>query len=192
MFIGQWRCFLWNIHHTVSISLLKAPHLFQHDTFFSIYWYISFQFILVLSFSMWPFYFYKSSPGISDFLTNNAIVLLFHIYFFLFDKPLKFIRKKVCHTKCVIHLACLTTYFDGNFFLKEIFQWFWYFAKTQTHFLKDFFVQHPKLIIDKHKFEYKAHHGKDKIEDIKTALYKYILSCKPSMYLYLLDTSDGF
>jgi hypothetical protein len=32
-------------------------------------------YILVLSFSMWPFYFYKSSAGVRDFLTNKAIVL---------------------------------------------------------------------------------------------------------------------
>jgi hypothetical protein len=54
------KYFSWNIH-TVSISLLKTLHLFQHDTFFSIYWYLSYQYILVLSFSMWPIYFYKSS-----------------------------------------------------------------------------------------------------------------------------------
>ena len=57
MFMGQWRYFSWNIHHTVSISLLKTLHLFQHDTFFSIYWYFSYQYILVLSFSKWPIYF---------------------------------------------------------------------------------------------------------------------------------------
>jgi hypothetical protein len=55
------KCFSWNIHHTVSISLLKTLHLFQYDNFFSIYWYFSYQYILVISFSMWPFYFYKSS-----------------------------------------------------------------------------------------------------------------------------------
>ena len=63
--------------------------------------------------------------------------------------------------------------------------------KTNT-FSKRFVVQHHKLIINKHKYEHKTHHGKDKIEDIETSLYKYILSCKPSMYFYLLDTSDGF
>jgi hypothetical protein len=54
---GQWKCFSWNTHHTVSISFLKTLHLFQHDNFFSIYWYFSYQYILVSSLSMWPFYF---------------------------------------------------------------------------------------------------------------------------------------
>ena len=35
-------------------------------------------YIVVLSFSVWLFYFYKSSAGASDFLTNKAIVLQFH------------------------------------------------------------------------------------------------------------------
>jgi hypothetical protein len=47
MFMGQWKCYSWNIHHTVPISILKTLHLFQHDTFFSIYWYFSYQYISI-------------------------------------------------------------------------------------------------------------------------------------------------
>jgi hypothetical protein len=38
---------------------------------------------------------------------------------FLFDKPLKFIGKQVCHTKCITLLGFVTIYFDGNYFLER-------------------------------------------------------------------------
>jgi hypothetical protein len=44
------------ISFRVSFGILQVPY------------------ILVLSFSKWPIYLYKSSPGVSDFLTNKAIV----------------------------------------------------------------------------------------------------------------------
>ena len=77
-------------------------------------------------------FFYKSSAGVSDFLTNEAIVLQFHnildsgvyIKYFYLAKPLKFIGKKVCHTKCATLLGFLTIYYDGNCVWKEIFQWY--------------------------------------------------------------------
>ena len=122
------------VHETyiiVSISLLKTLHLIIITWhFLLIYWYFSYQYILVLSFSMWPIYFYKSSAGVSDFLTKKQLYYSFiiskilgYIFNILFDKALKFNGKKVCHTKCVTLLAFLTTYFDGNFFWKDIFQW---------------------------------------------------------------------
>ena len=50
MFMGQWKCFKETYiiefqYH--SKSVLKTLYLFQHDTFFSIYWYFSYQYILV-------------------------------------------------------------------------------------------------------------------------------------------------
>ena len=121
--MGQWKCASWNMHHTVSISLLKTLHLIQHDIFFSIYWFFSYQYIAVLSFSMWTFYVFKTSAWVSDFLTKKQLYYSFIIskilVYFLFDKPLKFNGKKVCHTKSITLLAFLTTYFADKFVLER-------------------------------------------------------------------------
>jgi hypothetical protein len=41
------------------------------------------------------------------------------LVYFLFDKPLKFNGKKVCHTKSITLLAFLTTYFADKFVLER-------------------------------------------------------------------------
>ena len=130
--MGQLKCASWNMHHTVSISLLKTLHLIQHDIFFSIYWFFSYQYIAVLSFSMWTFYVFKTSAWVSDFLTKKQLYYSFIIskilVYFLFDKPLKFNGKKFV-TQKVLHSWHFWQHISlTNLFWKEIYQC--YFVDT--------------------------------------------------------------
>ena len=108
------NAFSWNIHHTVSISLLKTLQLFQHDTFFSIYFFFLPMYFSIKFFNV-TIFFYKTSagPGVSDFLTDKAIVLyicsfiIYMILVYLFNicdltNPWNSMEKKVI-TQNVLH-----------------------------------------------------------------------------------------
>jgi hypothetical protein len=111
MFMGQWKCFSWNIHHTVSRSVLKTLHLFQLDTFFSIYWYFSFQYILYYKvFQCDYFIFINHQQGyvISwqikqlyySFIISKILVYIFDIFYLtkFWNSMEKSLSHKMCYT----------------------------------------------------------------------------------------------
>jgi hypothetical protein len=91
-----------------------------HDTFFSIYWYFPYQYISVLNFSMWLYYFCKTSAGVSAFLTNNAIVLL--LYACAHEISLKYLfpEQNAIELCCQKYQECKHVYETMNmFFMKH-------------------------------------------------------------------------
>ena len=132
-----------HIHGAMKMFFMKhtsySSNINSKNTTFIPTWHFLFNILIffipiyfsILSFSMWPFYFYKSSAEVSVFLTNKAIVLCFIISkilvyifnIFYLTNPWNSMEKSFSHTKCVTLLVFLTTYFTGNFFWKEIFHW---------------------------------------------------------------------
>ena len=108
MFMGQWKCVSWNIHHTVSISLKNTTFIpTWHFLFNVLIFFIPIYFSI--KFFVWPFYFYKSAE-VSDFLTDKAIILKFHniydsgvyINIFYLTNPWNSMEKKFV-TQNVLH-----------------------------------------------------------------------------------------
>ena len=143
MFMGQWKCVSWNIHHTVSISLKNTTFIpTWHFLFNILIFFSNVQYISVLSFSMWPF-FYKILAGVSDFLTDKAIILKFHniydsgvyINIFYLTNPWnsmgkKFVTQNVLHSWHFWQHISMTIFSRKRYFNDIL--WAWTYNNNNT------------------------------------------------------------
>jgi hypothetical protein len=110
MFMGQWKCFSWNIHHTVSISLLKTLHLFPNLTLFSYrdhFIFINHQQGYVISWQIKQLYY--------SFIISKILVYIFYIFYLTksWNSMEKSLSHKMCYTPGIFdHI------FLGYFFLE--------------------------------------------------------------------------